>query len=69
MRIAEAAAASSLKLTKRMLVPLHARFTEQFAKNMRAAIATIVPFTAQVQVVSTLVYLGLVMGPAADESS
>eukprot|EP00959_Pyramimonas_sp_CCMP1952_P249338 5212125-Pyramimonas_sp.AAC.1 len=52
-----------------MPVPLHVPFTEQLAEAMRAAIATIVPFFAQIQVVSTLVYLGLVMGAAADESS
>ncbi|CAK0824650.1 unnamed protein product, partial [Prorocentrum cordatum] len=56
MRIAEAVATLSLKLTKRMLVPLHVPFTEQLAENMRTAIAA---------KLSKLVYLGLVVGPAA----
>eukprot|EP00959_Pyramimonas_sp_CCMP1952_P164044 3429799-Pyramimonas_sp.AAC.1 len=52
-----------------MLVPLHAAFSSALVAEVRTAITSLVPFFANIQIVSTLVYLGLVMGPAADDDS
>eukprot|EP00959_Pyramimonas_sp_CCMP1952_P384631 8060965-Pyramimonas_sp.AAC.1 len=69
MQTAENAASLALKLTKCLLVPLHAPFTEQLATSMCDLIRAVALFFANIQVVRSLVYHGLVMGPAADESS
>eukprot|EP00959_Pyramimonas_sp_CCMP1952_P258180 5396031-Pyramimonas_sp.AAC.1 len=69
MQTAERIAALVLKLTKCLLAPLHAKLTDGMAAPMHELIRDMVPLFANVQVVSSLTYLGLVLGPAADESS
>eukprot|EP00959_Pyramimonas_sp_CCMP1952_P463756 9485475-Pyramimonas_sp.AAC.1 len=49
MQTAERIATLVLKLTKCLLVPLHAQFTEQMAVPMHEPIRDIVPFFANVQ--------------------
>ncbi|CAK0828297.1 unnamed protein product [Prorocentrum cordatum] len=69
MQVADAIAALSPKLTECMLVPLHAPFSVEVATTVRQALAAAVLFFAKIQIASALVYSGLVLSPAADESS
>eukprot|EP00959_Pyramimonas_sp_CCMP1952_P310910 6506642-Pyramimonas_sp.AAC.1 len=52
-----------------MLVPLHAAFSSTLVAEVGTAITSLVSFLANIQIVSILVYLGLVLGPAADDDS
>eukprot|EP00959_Pyramimonas_sp_CCMP1952_P420850 8816026-Pyramimonas_sp.AAC.1 len=52
-----------------MLAPVRAQLSSDVVAAARQAPATTVPFFAQIKIVNTLVYLGLVLGTAADAIS
>eukprot|EP00959_Pyramimonas_sp_CCMP1952_P097924 2046490-Pyramimonas_sp.AAC.1 len=69
MLLAERFATLSLRVDKCNLVPLHKPFSEAVAAEVRSLLCAHVPFINRINIVESLKYLGLMLGPAADADS
>ncbi|CAK0905106.1 unnamed protein product, partial [Prorocentrum cordatum] len=69
MLLAERFATLSLRIDKCNLVPLHKPFSEAVASEVRSLLCAHVPVLECINIVESLKYFGLILGPAADADS